>query len=79
MCFILRRKILAELRLILLSRVTAQKTAEGKTTHRAENSVVASNSHLPFHSSYTLHSCFTVSHWKCFPRLQRNLELVLNI
>lgn len=39
------RKILAELRLILLSRVTAQKTAEGKTTHRAENPVVASNSH----------------------------------
>lgn len=54
MCFMLQRKILAELRLILLSRVTAQTTAEGKTTHGAENSVVASNSHLPFHSSYTL-------------------------
>lgn len=79
MCFMLHRKILAELRLILLSRVTAQTTAEGKTTHRAENSVVASNSHLPFHSSYTLHFCLTVSNWKCFPGLWRNLELVLNI
>lgn len=75
----LRRKIFAELRLILLSRasVTAQTTAEGKTTHRAENSVVASNSHLAFHSSYIPHFCFTVSHWECFPKLQRSLEYII--
>ena len=59
--------------------MTAQTTAEGKTTHRAENPMVASNSHLALQSSDVLYFCFAVSHWEYFPELQRNLRLVLNV